>query len=309
MSVALITPNRSIKGIENALVDKLGTEQVQVWPDIVHPEEVQLAVTWDHPHEIWSRFPKLQAVLSLGAGADHLLKDPTIPKSVKLGRVVTPTLKQQMTEFVLMHVYWIQRRMPQLWMQQKIMHWKPLPPIEKGHLPVGILGMGQLGTATANLLVEHGFTVHGWSRSPKQIEGIISHHGHEGLGHMAEKVRILICLLPLTNKTKGVLNFDLFSMLSDSAWLIHVGRGEHLNEQDLIQALDSGQLDTAFVDVFHKEPLPQDHPFWKHSDIYITPHIASLTPPDEAARQIADDFRRIQQNQPLSYPVDRQSGY
>jgi glyoxylate/hydroxypyruvate reductase A len=309
MSVALITPNRSINGIQSALIELMGEENVQVWPKIERPEEVVMAVTWDHPDGIWDSFENLKAVVSLGAGADHLIEDNTIPDNLKLGRVVTPTLKQQMAEFILMHVLWIQRKMPLLRDHQLSNLWKPEPPYWKRQLPVGILGMGELGTAAARLLVENGFTVNGWSRTSKTITDVTSYAGVDALDEMIGNSRILICLLPLTEQTKCILNQRSFDQLNDSGWLIHVGRGEHLQEEDLLQALDSGQLNRAFLDVFPQEPLPSDHPFWSHPDIYITPHIASLTPPDEAAQQLADDYQRLQDGGPLKHPVQRELGY
>jgi glyoxylate/hydroxypyruvate reductase A len=268
-----------------------------------------LAVTWDHPSGIWDQFPNLDTVLSLGAGADHLITDGSIPPSVQLGRVVTPSLKQQMAEFVLMHVLWIQRKIEHFRTQESHSRWDPKAPWDKSKLPVGIMGLGELGSAVAYLLNQHDFEVHGWSRTIKEIPDVISHTGPHGRQSMVEQCRIFVCLLPLTNKTKGILNSRLFNAMPDNSWLIHVGRGEHLVEEDLLSALNSDKLADAYLDVFDPEPLPSEHLFWTHPNIHITPHIASLTPPDEAAEQIAQDYRNTLNKQALTHPVDRELGY
>ncbi|MGM0586843.1 MAG: 2-hydroxyacid dehydrogenase [Bacteroidota bacterium] len=309
MSIALITPNRSIGGIHSALETELGESLIQVWPHLHNQESVKLAVSWDHPTGIWQQFPNLEAVLSLGAGADHLIADPTIPASIQLGRVVTPSLKQQMAEFVLMHLLWIQRKMEHFRRREPDQQWDPTAPWNKAKLPVGILGLGELGSAVAYLLNQHNVDIHGWSRSRKQIPNVVSHTGPQGLDDMGQSCRVFVCLLPLTNETQGILNSDLFNQMPDSSYLIQVGRGEHLVEQDLLDALESNKLASAYLDVFAQEPLPPDHAFWNHPNIHITPHIASLTPPDEAAQQIANDYRKILNKQPLTHPVDRELGY
>ena len=174
---------------------------------------------------------------------------------------------------------------------------------------VGVMGLGYMGLHCAEALCFLGFRVRGWSRSTKHIEGIQCFTGREELPDFLEGCEILVCLLPLTSKTDGLLNYDLFAKLQEGACLLQAGRGEHLVEQDLLGALDSGKLREATLDVFRQEPLPQDHPFWNHPRIMVTPHVASLIDPLVGGRCIADNIKRFLAGELLIDLVDREQGY
>ena len=174
---------------------------------------------------------------------------------------------------------------------------------------IGIMGLGQLGADAAQKLSALGFKVAGWSRRPKDIAGVNSFNGQAELVEFLSGSQILICLLPLTAETTGILNRRTFEHLPPGAYVINVARGQHLNEKDLMAALDSGQLSGACLDVFEVEPLPPDHPFWRHPQIKVTPHISSLTFSKAVAPQIIENYRRSQTGKPLLNAVDLERGY
>jgi glyoxylate/hydroxypyruvate reductase A len=176
-------------------------------------------------------------------------------------------------------------------------------------MQIGIMGLGQLGKDAAKKLAYLGFPVSGWSQTPKDIEGVTCLAGDDALDHFLSQTRILICMLPLTPKTKGILSQKTFAKLPAGAYLINIARGRHLIEKDLLTALDSGHLAGACLDVFEVEPLPEDHPFWSHPKIFITPHISSLTYPKTVAPQIIENYRRTITGNPLLHVVDVERGY
>ena len=187
--------------------------------------------------------------------------------------------------------------------------WHPHPALRTAQQHVGVLGLGALGGAVAHHLAAAGFQVSGWSRTAKDIPGVNCYYGPDGLNDLLPQVSILICLLPLTAMTSGILNAGLFAALPRGAFLINVGRGSHLVEDDLLTALQKGHLAEATLDVFQQEPLPVDHPFWYVPSITITPHVASIADPDSAAPLIVENIRRACARQPLRYAVDVIRGY
>ena len=178
-----------------------------------------------------------------------------------------------------------------------------------GFIGIGIMGMGQLGADAARKLVQLDFKVAGWSRTPKSIDGVESYAGNEALDDFLSRSDVLICLLPLTAVTRGILNRGLFQKLPAGAYLINVARGAHLIEEDLVTALDAGHLSGACLDVFQTEPLPPDHPFWSHPNIMITPHISSITDPLAVMPQILDNYRSMKTGKPLKHVIDVDRGY
>ena len=281
---------------------------IRVWPDDNPREDVQFALTWNTPQGIWSSYPNLKGITSLGAGADHLLADVTLPEDIPLARVVDPGLVQSMVEYVLYCTLDGFRNFGIYRNQQKHVRWHPLAPGDINNWTVGILGAGQLGLASARALKSIGFDVRLWGRTPKSnTENYF--HGNSSLPAFCSPCRTLICLLPLTPGTIGILNKDLFRLLPTDAQLVNVARGSHLVEDDLLEALHSEQLACAYLDVFDKEPLPVAHSFWKHPKIHITPHIASITNPVTAAKQIIENYYRLLENLPMKNSVDRERGY
>lgn len=284
--------------------------RLRVWPDEVpDPAAVDCALVWNPPAGLLATFPRLKLIQSLGAGVDGLLSDPDLPRTVPIARVVDPMLTQCMIEYVLMHALWHHRLMPRFARQQAERRWEEAiaPPAQER--TVGILGLGELGVAAGTALATVGFRVLGWSRSLREVAGVVCHAGRDGLPALLREAEILVCLLPLTRDTEAILDAGLFAQLPAGATLINCGRGRHLVEADLIAALDSGRLAGASLDVFRQEPLPADHPFWGRREILITPHVASISHPDSAARLVLDNIRRAFAGEAPRYQVDPARGY
>ncbi|REL25078.1 glyoxylate/hydroxypyruvate reductase A [Rhodohalobacter sp. SW132] len=308
MSILLISKTRNMEPFRDALLNHDNNLDVEIWPDIKSKDRVNFAVAWNQPKEQFSSYPNLQVVSSLGAGADHLLKDPSIPKEVKLTRLVAPKLSEQMCDYVVMSALNMIRQFASYTRQQIRADWKPHSQYQKENLMVGIMGLGELGTNVAKRLTANGFKVSGWAKSKKSIPSVIT-YPEDQLDPFLADTNILVCLLPLTAETEGILNLDLFKKLANPGFLINVARGEHLVEEDLIYALDMNLIKRSTLDVFETEPLPESHPFWSREKISITPHIASVTHPDEIAGLILDNYKRMLSKQELINQVDRQRGY
>ncbi|MFP7325612.1 glyoxylate/hydroxypyruvate reductase GhrA [Serratia marcescens] len=272
------------------------------------------ALVWRPPHEMLANRRDLKAVFALGAGVDAILdqerKHPgTLPTGVPLLRLEDTGMAQQMQEYALSYVLRYFRRFDEYQALQQRQEWQPLDPHSLDDFTIGILGAGVLGQSVARKLTEFGFSVRCWSRSAKQIDGVQSFAGEAQRGAFLDGVKLLINLLPNTPETVGILNRELFAQLRPGAYLINIARGAHLVEADLLAALEQGQLAAATLDVFAREPLPQDHPFWRHPRVTITPHIAAITLPQQAMDQIAANIRALEAGHAPAGVVDRQRGY
>jgi glyoxylate/hydroxypyruvate reductase A len=282
---------------------------VALWDEPVDPAEVVATIVWRHPPGGLLRFPNLRVIVSIGAGVDHVFADPQLPEGVPIIRTVGPDLTQRMREYVLLHALRLHRGQPELEEAQRRGEWLQLvrPPAPRRR--VGVLGLGNLGADCARALAAVGFDVCGWARAPREVPGVRVFSGAEGLTAVAEQAEILVCLLPLTPETEGVLSGALFSRMPRGAGLINCARGEHLVEEDLIPALDDGRLSRAVLDVFRVEPLPEGHPFWRHPRIDVTPHVASLIDPEAGGRIIAANLRAFLSGAPVADLVDPGRGY
>lgn len=282
---------------------------IHVWPEHGPPEDVEFAVLWGGYASEMAQFPNLRVLLSLGAGVDHILDAPGRPEGVPVVRLADPALKTGMVEYVLYNVLRFHRRFPEYEEQQSRKLWIERSQTLPGDRRVGVLGLGTLGAACATALADLGFDVMGWSRDRKTIDRVRCYNGDEGLPLFLEGSEILVCLLPLTAETRGILDARTLSALPSGAYLINPGRGGHLVEQDLLEALDSGQIAAAALDVFQTEPLPGSHPFWTHPRVTITPHVAALVSPESAAEIIADTIHRSRHGLPLLNIADPARGY
>lgn len=279
------------------------------WDAAVDPADIDHAFVWNPEAGAMRRFPNLKCIFSVGAGVDHLLRDPDLPSGVPIVRMVEPELTRGMREYVALHVLRFHREGPVLDAQQRGRVWNELLTPTAPDRRVGFLGFGVLAQAAARALAGFDFDLACWSRTPKQFDGCRSFHGPAGLAPFLARTEILVCLLPLTPATTGILNQALFAGLPRGAWLINAGRGGHQVEADILAALDSGQLAGAALDVFATEPLPADHPFWSHPKVTISPHIASVTQPRSAAREIVANIRRIEAGDAPLNTVDVAAGY
>jgi len=284
-------------------------EDIRVWPDVGDPEEVDIAVVAMPPPGELKRYPNIKAVLSLWAGVDALLADPDFPKEVPLVRMDEPGLSEGMGEYVLYHALKYHLRDHLYRAQQRNRNWVPQERLVARHRTVGVLGLGVIGRFVCETLVAAQFDVAGWSRSEKTLPGVKCLHGPDGLQALFARSEILVSLLPMTRETEGILDRTLFDALPKGAFLINAGRGPHLNETDLLAALDAGQVAHATLDVFETEPLPTEHPFWVHPQIDITPHIASITQVDTGVEALLRNVAKVRRGEPLENVVDPARGY
>jgi glyoxylate/hydroxypyruvate reductase A len=272
--------------------------------------DVQLAVAWHPPADAFDHYPNLRAVCSIAAGADNILRCPSLRDDIEVVRVVEPAQAEMMSGFVIWHVIWHQRRFATYLAQQRDKVWRRLGSRSVQHVPVGILGFGAIGARVAADLAMLGFPVKVWSRSAKQVPaGITGYHGRDGLKTMLPETEILVNLLPLTAETRGILNRDLFGAMRRGGYLIQVGRGDHLVEADLLDALDSGQLAGAAIDVFAKEPLAPEHPLWSRPEIFVTPHDACDVTSPAVGRTIMATAHALRAGVRPRDAVDRGRGY
>jgi glyoxylate/hydroxypyruvate reductase len=287
-----------------------GFEGLLAGRDTYRPEEISYFSGFRPAPGFLKLLPGLKAVISLGAGVDGFLRDPEYPLNVPLVRFVDPTLIREMAQYVTMHVLIIHRGQRFFDAAQRQCQWRQRMLARPScDTRIGMLGLGDIGTAIAQSLIPFDFQLSGWSQSRKHVPGIRSYAGDSEVGAFLAQCDICVCVLPLTDKTGGILNAALFAQLPGGAWVINVARGGHLIEQDLIAALDSGHLGGAVLDVFQREPLPPDSPVWSHPKITATPHIAALTDTKAALAFIGDSVRRAEGGEPLLHVVDPARGY
>lgn len=273
------------------------------------PALIEIALVANPPAGSLAGLKNLRLIQSLWGGVDRLLSDPTLPADAPIVRLVDSNLTQAMTECALACVMFLHRQLPAYARQQTAREWKQLPQALTKERRVGILGFGQLGRAVARALASLGFDVAAWSASGQRVDGIKSWSDASGLFGLVERTDILINLLPLTDKTKGILNAALFGDLPKGASIINLARGGHLNENDLLDALDRAQLSHAILDVFEHEPLPPQHPFWTHPRITVLPHVAAVTDVKSAAKIAAENIKAFRAGRMPAPLVDRAKGY
>ncbi|GAB2766137.1 2-hydroxyacid dehydrogenase [Salinimicrobium soli] len=306
MSLLIICPGKDPEVWKKALQEYDPEIEVEVFPEVKKPEAVEMALSWNHPTGNFKSYPNLRVVASMGAGIDHIFHDPQLPKQVQVTRVVDEKLTEDMSNFVLAlaldHIREISYHHSNNGWDKK-MYRRP------EETRIGIMGLGVLGMAVAEKLKMNGFPVSGWAAGPKKMVAVNTFFGEEQLDDFLAEVNVLVCLLPLTPETENILNKSLFQKLPKDAYLINVARGKHLVENDLLEMIDNGHLSGASLDVFRQEPLPKEHPFWKHPKIQVTPHNASITSPRSVVPQIADNYHRLKKGDPLTNLVSRQKGY
>ena len=287
---------------------------IRLWPDrIGDPAEIVYAAAWLPPPGAFAAFRQLRAIFSLGAGVDALLADPALPR-VPVVRVVDPGLRRRMTEYVTLHVLMHHRRQRLYDEQQRRRIWHEHPQPAAGEVRVGIMGLGVLGRDVAEVLARLGFRVAGWSRTPRALPDIETFHGAAGLDAFLARTEILICLLPHTPVTEGILDLALMRRLDRTgalggAFLINVGRGKLQVDADIVAALDEGTLAGATLDVFPTEPLPPASPLWTHPKVTITPNNSAASVPEEVVGYIVEQIERHEAGQGLENVIDRTSGY
>lgn len=272
-------------------------------------EDIEVALAWDPPADLLASLPNLKLIVSLGMGVDHLLKHKDLPHGVPIVRIHDASLIDQMAEYALLASLRILRLGDEYDALQRQAKWKRLELREAFDLRIGIMGLGAIGARVAADHARFGFPVRGWARSAKKIEGVECFAGAEGLQPFLAGTDVLICLLPLTPQTRGILNAGTLAQLPKGAHVVNIARGGHVVDADLLAALDSGRIGSATLDVFNQEPLPADHAYWRHPKVRVTPHIAGQSNPRTAAAGVADNVRRLRAGETLHDLIDPAAGY
>ena len=274
-----------------------------------HPrQDIEVAFVWKHPPGVFKQYPNLQYIASFGAGVDFLLDDKEVP-NVPITRVIDPVLASDMSEFTIGAILAHLKNFHQYSSDQRDGIWEPLGYRRIDDIRVGIMGLGALGLKLSEDLKALKFNILGWSKLTKSLRDVDTFSANTGLGEFLSLSDILVCLLPLTDETRGILNKELFSQLPRGAYIINVARGGHLVDEDLVTMIDSGHLSGACLDVYHKEPLNADHPFWDHPKIFMTPHVASVSDIESVVPQLLENYNRFKKGLPLLNQVSTVRGY
>jgi len=306
MSLAIICPGKDPESWIDAIHSQDPTIDIQVYPNIDRPEDVEAAVVWQHPKGILSEYPNLKLVSSMGAGVDHILTDTSIPEHLPIVRIVDEKLTWSMTNYVVMGVLNFHRQITRYQKDKTRKVWDMSnPEIE---VKVGVMGVGALGFDVLEKLDFMGFPVVGLGFSEK-TDFPYPYFPKSRMEDFLKEVNVVVCLMPLTPDTQDILNLNFFEKCNPGTYLINVARGKHLVEEDLPVAFDKGYLSGALLDVYRTEPLPENHPFWNLEKLTLTPHIASVTNPSAAVPQVLDNIKRAKANEDLQNLVDRSKGY
>ncbi|AEL27972.1 2-hydroxyacid dehydrogenase [Cyclobacterium marinum] len=308
MALAIVAPNKTDNELNSwrNIFQELAPEiDLQVYPEIKDKALVEVVVLWQHPKNILKTFPNLKLICSMGSGVDHIMAD-YIPKGVPITRIVDPRLTFSMTNYVVMGILNFHRQINRYIVNKRLKKWDMTQP--EIPISVGVMGVGELGGDVLDKVHGLGIPCFGYGNSPKTSFRHPYYYGPQ-LQEFLDKINVVVCLLPLTPKTEGFLNDDLFNKFKPGTYLINVARGKHLVEEDLIPAIESGQVSGALLDVFSKEPLPETHPFWSKDEIMVTPHIASITNYRAAAPQIIANYKNAMENRPLINEVSTVQGY
>ena len=282
--------------------------EVLAWDAAAQATGARYAVVWMPPEELFRRETGLQAVFNLGAGVDHLMSLPSLP-DIPVLRLEDAGMAAQMAEYVIHSLASLSRGFDAYAMQQANGRWAPLPVMRYEDWPVGVMGLGKLGSHVACAVAELGYPVAGWARRAQQLDGVQVYHGAAQFADFLGRSRVLVNLLPLTPQTTGIIDSSLLKQLRPNAVVINIARGGHVVDADLLAALDSGQVQAAVLDVFNQEPLPPDHPYWVHPRVRITPHVAATTMEHHAVAQVSEGIRRLEQGEAVDGLVGRDTGY
>lgn len=281
---------------------------IVVLPGSAEAIEARYACCWQPDPQLLHNSPALKLVQAASAGVDHL-PAAVFTHSVVVSRVVDDHFRHGMFEYALWGVLWFQRYFNRAMTHQHEKIWKLYPQRRAADFHIGVMGLGEIGGYIAEQLSKLGYQVSGWSRNAKHLPGVNGYAGDEQAGDFLQNLDVLINLLPLTEQTRGLIAQPLLEKLPAGAALINCGRGEHMVSQDVLQALNSGQLVGAVLDVFPVEPLEQSSPLWNHPGVVITPHMASAATAEVIAQQLLDNIQRLETGLPVNHQVDNSRGY
>lgn len=283
--------------------------EVRVWPRLGSPEDITMMAADDVvPDGVLPRLTNLKCIQYLGHGVADVLEHPEFPAAVAVSRLADPGIIRCMTEYALTYILRHRRYVATYERQQRAAQWVRHPIPEAHETRVGVLGLGSIGAHIARTLAGLGFRVSGWARGPHAIEGVDCHHGPDALKPMLAELDYVVCVLPGTAATQGMLDADMFEAMKPGAYLINMGRGSLIDKDAITEALDKGRLAGAALDVFETEPLPPDSPLWHHAKVTITPHVAGGATTTSIATT-AENYRRIGTGEPLLNIVDPDRGY
>lgn len=306
-TVLLLSTTLDLGYLVEPMRDALPGADVRLWPD-VDPQAVEMAICWRPPAGVLAGMPRLRLIHSIGAGIDHITADPDLPDR-PLCRMIDGAMAAGIREYVLWSVLYFHRDFDIAARQREQRLWEARAPVPAADWTVGVLGLGAIGLGVAAALRDLGYRVRGWSRSPKQVEGVECFAGPEGLAPCIAACHVVVSILPLTAETRRLFDRGVLARMKPGAAFVNVGRGEQLVLDDLLTLLDEGHLRGAVLDVFEIEPLPPEHPAWRHPAVVVTPHMASRTDRRDIARQAAENYRRAIDGQPLIGLVERERGY
>ncbi|MBW3095842.1 2-hydroxyacid dehydrogenase [Pseudohoeflea coraliihabitans] len=281
---------------------------IRIYPDVGNADDITYVLAWRPPEGFFAPYKNIKLVVNLGAGVDSLTGRADLPE-VPICRLSDSGMMALMRSYVLFAVIRYARDMPDFEKAQRQSEWRYIHPTPLDRIRVGVLGLGALGSAAARSLADLTFDVRGWDLAPKQIDGVACFSDPGEWENFLGDVDILVNMMPLTTGTRGMLDKSVFDALKPGTKFVNASRGEVVNEDDLLAALRSGQVGAATLDVFVSEPLRSDHPFWKMENVYITPHLASITVPDAAARDVAANIRRVEQGEAPLHQVNPKAGF
>ena len=309
MKLLFYSPEKNPQPWLDELASAIPGAEAWAWSPACADRQADYAVLWAPPAELFASQRQLKAVFNIGAGVDGAMKLPTLPQGVPIVRLNDAGMAVQMAEYVCHAIFRHARGFDAYEVQAKNGEWKQHRPIDRAAFSVGVMGLGEMGARVARAVAAFEYPTFGWSRSLKSLKGITTFVGNAGLDEFLSRARVLVCALPLTRETEGILNLATLSKLKPNGYLINVARGKHLVENDLLALLDSGHLAGATLDVFREEPLPATHAFWAHPKITMTPHISALTLRAESVVQIAQKIVALERGEAVEGVVEIARGY
>jgi len=309
LSILVLNTSPFVEQQRAALALLAPNERIHTDPDTAPSSDIEAMLAFKLAAGITPRFPALKFVACAGAGVDDLLATPDVPPDLPIVRAVDPLQGQRMAQYVTLMVLRFHRELPRLESQHAAAEWRRFLPLDEAKRTVGVMGYGSIGAPIADVLMRLGFPVAVWSQTQRRIDGIDAFAGSGGLAPFLARSAIVVCALPLTSATTGLLAAPAFAALPQEAFVVNVSRGAVLREADLVAAIDSGHIAGAALDVFETEPLPATSPLWRHPKILCTPHIAAMPRPEVAARQFLENLRRARDGRALLNVVDRRRGY
>ncbi len=309
MRVVVYFPGKGAEKWAAGLAARLPEAEVTLWTDATPPCEAEYVACVVPPAALFERVRGVRAVFNLAAGVEALLAVPTLDAALPVFRIEDGGMAEQMADYCTYAVLRWFRQFDRYEEQDDRAEWLQHAPRFKRDFPVGVMGLGEMGGAVAQRLAALGFPVHGWSASGRGPAGITLHAGADALPGFLAGVRVAIVTLPLTEATRGILDRERLAQLPRGAYVVNVGRGPLVDERALLEAVESGHIAGALLDVFDTEPLPERHPYWQEPRIDVTPHVSAITLREESLAQIADKIRRFHRGETPTGRVDRRRGY